>query len=386
MKTLKNIALLGSTGSIGTQTLQVIDELANYKVQILTAHRNSKLITEQAKKYHPQFVVITHWDSFKQVERWLQGSPIKVLYGIEGILQSLTETELDLVVTAISGASGIQPTLKALELGIDIALANKETIVAAGSLVDKTKQLTRAKIIPVDSEHSAIMQCLEPQTQALEKIILTASGGPFRNYGIEDLEHVTPREALQHPNWNMGKKITIDSATLMNKGLEVIEAHWLFNIPYEDIEVVVHPQSIVHSMVKYGDGSILAHLGLPDMRVPIQYALTYPNRTVNSFPKLDITKVGKLEFMPPDLNKFPCLNLAFQVGKKGQTFPIVLNGANEVAVELFLQGNLKFMEIPLLIEKVLERHNPISEYNLDDLLEIDNWSRIEAERQYLLLR
>jgi 1-deoxy-D-xylulose-5-phosphate reductoisomerase len=386
LKTVKKIALLGSTGSIGTQTLQVIDELKLFKVQILSAHKNVNTIIQQAHKYQPEFVVITDEDSFRLVENELKGSTTKVRCGIEGILQCLAETELDLVITAISGASGIRPTLKALELGIDVALANKETIVAAGSLVKKIKETTGAKIIPVDSEHSAIMQCLEPQRLALQKIILTASGGPFRDYSIEELSHVTPKEALKHPNWNMGKKITIDSATLMNKGLEVIEAHWLFSIPYEDIEVVVHPQSIVHSMVKYGDGSILAHLGLPDMRVPIQYALTYPNRTNNSFPKLDLTTIGKLEFLPPDFQKFPCLNLAYQVGKKGQTFPIVLNAANEIAVELFLENKLSFCEIPLLIEKVLEKHNPLSDYNLDDLLEIDNWARIEAENQYSLLR
>ncbi|NLT96431.1 MAG: 1-deoxy-D-xylulose-5-phosphate reductoisomerase [Clostridia bacterium] len=382
---MKKIALLGSTGSIGTQTLEVIDELQGFKVQILSAHKNTDLIIQQVHKYNPEFVILTHWDSFKLVEERLKDLSLKVLYGIEGILQSLEATDLDLLITAVSGASGIRPTLKAIELGIDVALANKETIVAAGELVERAQKKSGAKIIPVDSEHSAIMQCLEPQRQALGKIILTASGGPFRNYSKEELAKVTPKEALKHPNWNMGKKITIDSATMMNKGLEVIEAHWLFSVPYEDIEVVIHPQSIVHSMVKYGDGSILAHLGLPDMRVPIQYALTYPNRTTNSFPKLDLTKVGKLEFFPPDMERFPCLKLAYEVGKKGQTFPTVLNAANEVAVELFLQGNLTFLEIPLLIEKVLEKHNPIDDYCLDDLLEIDKWARIEAERQYLLL-
>lgn len=382
---MKKIALLGSTGSIGTQTLEVIDELQGFKVQILSAHKNTDLIIQQVHKYNPEFVILTHWDSFKLVEERLKDLSLKVLYGIEGILQSLEATDLDLLITAVSGASGIRPTLKAIELGIDVALANKETIVAAGELVERAQKKSGAKIIPVDSEHSAIMQCLEPQRQALGKIILTASGGPFRNYSKEELAKVTPIEALKHPNWNMGKKITIDSATMMNKGLEVIEAHWLFSVPYEDIEIVIHPQSIVHSMVKYGDGSILAHLGLPDMRVPIQYALTYPNRTTNSFPKLDLTKVGKLEFFPPDMERFPCLKLAYEVGKKGQTFPTVLNAANEVAVELFLQGNLTFLEIPLLIEKVLEKHNPIDDYCLDDLLEIDKWARIEAERQYLLL-
>jgi len=382
---LKKIALLGSTGSIGTQTLQVVDELKDFKVEILSAHKNIELVMEQTRKYQPQYVILTDLESFSQVKKALENLEVKVLYGIAGILASLTETELDLVVAAISGASGIQPTLKALELGIDVALANKETIVAAGSLVKKLQAKTGAKIIPVDSEHSAIMQCLEPERQALDKIILTASGGPFRNYSYEELTNVTPQRALQHPNWSMGKKITIDSATLMNKGLEVIEAHWLFSVPYDDIDVVIHPQSIVHSMVQYGDGSVLAHLGLPDMRVPIQYALTYPNRRINSFQKLDLKKIGKLEFYEPDYQKFPCLKLAYQVGRKGHTLPIVLNAANEVAVELFLQERLSFREIPVLIEKVLEKHTPLTDYDLEDLLQIDKWARMES-RQYSKLR
>jgi len=382
---VKKIALLGSTGSIGTQTLEVVDEINEFKVEILSAHKNVDLIIKQAIKYQPKFVILTDLESFHQVKNALGNFKIQVLYGIEGILNSLSETNLDLVVAAIAGASGIQPTLKALELGIDVALANKETIVAAGYLVKKIQEKTGAKVIPVDSEHSAVMQCLEPQTQSLDKIILTASGGPFRDYSSEDLYNVTPEKALKHPNWSMGKKITIDSATLMNKGLEVIEAHWLFSVSYDNIDVIIHPQSIVHSMVQYGDGSVLAHLGLPDMRVPIQYALTYPNRKTNYFQKLDLKQIGKLEFFAPDFEKFPCLKLAYQVGEKGQTLPIVLNAANEVAVDLFLQEKLSFMEIPVLIEKVLAKHNPCSEYDLKNLLEIDMWARMES-RQYSKLR
>ena len=382
---MKNIALLGSTGSIGTQTLQVIDEIKGFKIQILSAHKNTELIIQQALKYQPQFVILTDEESFHKAKAALEHLPINVMLGIDGILRSLVETELDLVVAAISGASGIQPTLKALELGINVALANKETIVAAGYLAERIKVKTGAEIIPVDSEHSAIMQCLEPDSQSLEKIILTASGGPFWTYKHEDLYNVKPKEALKHPNWNMGKKITIDSATLMNKGLEVIEAHWLFNVAYDKIDVVIHPQSIIHSMVQYGDGSFLAHLGLPDMKVPIQYALTYPNRINNSFPKLDLTQIQKLEFFAPDHAKFPCLSLAYHVGKRGQTLPIVLNAANEVAVELFLEERISFLEIPVLIETVLEKHNPFLEYSLEDLLEVDNWARMES-RQYKNMR
>lgn len=382
---MKRIAILGSTGSIGTQTLAVVDELKDFKVVILSAHKNVNLVIKQAYKYKPEFIILTDSESFQQVKNALGDWPCQVLYGLKGILEGLGQTQLDLVVSAISGASGIQPTLKALELGIDVALANKETIVAAGSLVQRIQKVTGAKVLPVDSEHSAVFQCLEPGRQAFEKIILTASGGPFREFEIEDLATVTPQKALKHPNWNMGKKITIDSATLMNKGLEVIEAHWLFSTPYDQIDVVIHPQSIIHSMVQYGDGSVLAHLGLPDMRVPIQYALTYPNRSNNSFPKLDLIKANKLEFFAPDFHKFPCLKLAYEVGKKGKTLPIVLNAANEIAVDLFLKEKLSFIEIPKLIEKVLERHNPLREYNLEDLLEIDKWARMES-RQYSKLR
>jgi len=372
----KKIALLGSTGSVGTQTLQVIDELKDdFQVQIISGHKNSKLLLEQAFKYNPNFVIITDKESYTNVKNELTDTSIEVLFGIEGIIKALDVVELDLVVGAISGAVGIKPTLKALELGIDVALANKETIVAAGSIVQKIQSKTGAKIIPVDSEHSAIMQCLEPERQALEKIILTASGGPFRNYTQEELNKVSPEKALKHPNWNMGKKITIDSATLMNKGLEVIEAHWLFSVDYDNIQVVIHPQSIVHSMVEYGDGSILAHLGLPDMRIPIQYALTYPVRKANSFPKLDLTKVSSLEFHSPDINKFPSLKLAYDAGKLGYTMPTVLNAANEVAVELFLQNRIPFIEIPYLVERVLEKHTPLKNFDIEELLEVDLWAR-----------
>lgn len=382
----KKIALLGSTGSIGSQTLQVIDELKDYfQIKILSGHKNSELLLTQALKYKPEFIILTQKESYNKVKDILTDSSIKILFGIEGIIQALTECEIDLVVTAVSGAIGIKPTLKALELGIDVALANKETIVAAGNLVQQVQAKTGAKIIPVDSEHSAIFQCLEPDKQALDKIILTASGGPFRNYTREKLLEVTPEKALKHPNWNMGKKITIDSATLMNKGLEVIEAHWLFNVSYDNIEVVIHPQSIVHSMVQYIDGSILAHLGLPDMKVPIQYALTYPNRRGNTFPKLDLTNIGSLEFFSPDFNSFPCLKLAYQVGRTGNTMPTVLNAANEVAVELFLQNKISFVEIPLLIEWVLEKHLPVKNYSFEELMEIDMWART-ISREYLTLR
>jgi len=383
---LRKIALLGSTGSIGTQTLQVIEEFKeDFEVVILSAHANSQLLLQQVSKYNPQIVILTEEKSYNIVKNALSGKQIKVLYGPEGILAALEEIQVDLVVGAISGAAGIKPTLKALELGIDVALANKETIVAAGALVRQIQEKTGARILPVDSEHSAIMQCLEQEKQAVAKIILTASGGPFRNYSKEELKKVTPQKALKHPNWDMGKKITIDSATLMNKGLEVIEAHWLFNVDYENIQVVIHPQSIIHSLVEYGDGSILAQLGLPDMRIPIQYALTYPKRRSNSFPKLDLTKINSLEFFPPDTEKFPSLKLAYEAGKIGYTMPCVLNASNEVAVELFLQEKISFIEIPMLVEWVLSKHVPVKNFDLETLMEVDLWARRES-RAYKLAR
>lgn len=378
----KKIALLGSTGSIGTQTLEVIDEFSDdFQVSLLSGHKNGELLKKQAVKYKPAVVVVTDQETFFNVEKDLSGLDIKVLYGEEDLLNSLSTIEMDLVVGGISGAAGIKPILKALELGIDVALANKETIVVAGDLVKELQIKYGSKLIPVDSEHSAIFQCLEPQKNALDKIILTASGGPFRNLPMDELKNVTPERALKHPNWEMGKKITIDSATLMNKGLEVIEAHFLFDVGYDDIQVVIHPQSIIHSMVQYGDGSILAQLGLPDMRVPIQYALTYPIRMHNSFEKLDLTKISSLEFFPPDTEKFPCLKLAYEAGRTGYTMPAALNAANEVAVDLFLKGKLLFTEIANLVQWVLEQHIPLKEYNLEELLAVDSWAR-EVSRQY----
>lgn len=377
---VKNIALLGSTGSIGTQTLEVLDELKDrFLLKIISGHKNIKKLVEQAFKYRPEIVITTDKASYDVLKKELDSLPIKVLFGQEGILKAYEEVKIDLVVGAISGAAGILPTLKALELGIDVALANKETIVAAGELVEKTIKKSKAKIIPVDSEHSAIFQCLNDR-KALKGLLITASGGPFREFSKEELKNVTPAKALNHPTWNMGKKITIDSATLMNKGLEIIEAHWLFDVPYENIKAIIHPQSIVHSMVEYGDGTILAHLGMPDMRVPIQYALTYPERTYNTFPKLDLIKAKDLEFFAPDTEKFPCINLAYEAGKIGKTMPAVLNAANEVAVDLFFKEKIGFTEIPNLIEYVMSKHNPLKEFTLEELFEVDKWAREESKK------
>ncbi|MFZ5943671.1 MAG: 1-deoxy-D-xylulose-5-phosphate reductoisomerase [Bacillota bacterium] len=382
----KKIALLGSTGSIGIQTLEVIKEFIDeFEIVLLSGHSNIDLLLEQVIFFRPEVVVTTDNEKYTYFRDKMSGKTTRINFGTDGLINELENTEIDLVVAAISGAAGIKPTIKALELGIDVALANKETIVAAGSIVCGLQEKTGAKIIPVDSEHSAIMQCLEPDRHPLQKLLLTASGGPFRGYTRQELENVSPERALKHPNWQMGKKITIDSATLMNKGLEVIEAHWLFQVDYDKIEVVIHPQSIVHSMVQYGDGTILGHLGLPDMKVPIQYALTYPRRRINSFPKLDILNISKLEFMKPDYANFPCLSLAYEAGKTGGTMPVVLNASNEIAVEFFLNKKISFNEIPKVIQQVMDKHIPLNVFELEEIIEIDKWARFESTK-YIPLR
>lgn len=377
---MKRLAILGSTGSIGTQTLQVIDAFpGRFEVVILAGHSNWQLLLQQAKHYHPACVVLTNPAAYEKFKQENTQEKLLVLGGMKGVLQALELFPVDMMVGAMSGAAGIEPTLKALELGIDLALANKETLVSGGSLVRKAQQKSGAQIIPVDSEHSAIFQCIEPGTKCLHKILLTASGGPFRTWDKNDLYHVTRQQALNHPNWSMGQKITIDSATLMNKGLEVIEANWLFGVDYDRIQVLVHPQSVIHSMVEYDDGSVLAHLGRADMRIPIQYALTWPERQGNPFPKLDFTKLAGLEFYPPDFEKFPALELAYGVGRIGKSAPAVLNGANEIAVAAFLQGKIGFMHIPALVRYVVEMHNPVEIESFAHLMELDKWARERAQ-------
>ena len=371
---MKNIAILGSTGSIGCQTLEVIDEFREeYEVQIFSAHSNYELIRKQILKYKPACVFITDKSCFLKLKN--EDFPNKkIYYSFEELANVLNDLKIDICVGGISGAAGIGPTLEFLYKGITVALANKETLVSAGIVVRNIVDKFGGKIITVDSEHSAIMQCME-NSKAARKILLTASGGPFRNLSKEELENVKVEDALRHPTWTMGRKITIDSATLMNKGLEVIEANWLFNIDYDNINVVIHPESIVHSMVEYGDGSILAHLGPKDMRIPIQYVLTYPDLVNNAFPKLDLTEIGKLTVYKPDFNKFPCLRLAYDAGRTGGTMPTILNAANEVAVELFLNKKISFNMIPELVEKVMSLHKPLFDPELSEILEIDNWAR-----------
>ena len=381
----KKIALLGSTGSIGLQTLQVVDMFPDrFKVVSIAAGGNRiDLIEEQIIKYNPQIVSITNEEAAKKIRTKFADQQTKVLSGIEGVVEAAIMEDVDIVVAAVSGAAGLMPTLAAVKSGKDIALANKETLVAAGDLVMEEVRKNGVNLLPVDSEHSAIFQCLVPEhSKAVASLVLTASGGPFRGYTMDALENITPEQALKHPNWSMGSKISIDSATLMNKGLEVIEAHWLFGLDYSKIEVVVHPQSIIHSMVRYGDGSILAHLGYPDMRIPIQFALTYPERLVNTLDHLDFAQVGTLTFEKPDLQKFPALELAYHAGKEGGIMPTILNAANEVAVEMFLQGQIKFLQIPQLVEMALTKSQQIANPSLDDILEADKAIRIETKNVY----
>ncbi len=370
----RRIAILGSTGSIGTQALEVIKQHPDkLDVEVLTAHSNSQLLIRQALEFMPNAVVISNESLYQRVYEALDPYDIKVYSGSASIEQIVEMESIDMVLVALVGWSGLKPTLRAIEAGKQIALANKETLVVAGELVTKLARDKGVNIYPVDSEHSAIFQCLAGEFHnPVEKIILTASGGPFRGMSHEELQHVTKEQALKHPNWNMGCKVTIDSATLMNKGLEVIEAKWLFNIEIPKIEVVVHPQSIIHSMVQFADGSIKAQMGMPDMRLPIQYALTYPQRLPSQFPKFSFDQCLQFTFEKPDTENFRCLNLAYEAIRLGGNMPCVMNAADEVAVHAFLRNEIKFLKIPELIElsmsKISFKGNPsLSDYEATDL-------------------
>jgi 1-deoxy-D-xylulose-5-phosphate reductoisomerase len=380
---MKRIAILGSTGSIGISALDIIEKnQERFEVVALAAGQNVNLIKKQIEKFRPKFVALKNKEkAFKLGKVLTKNNNIKILYGEEGLKEIASCAAADMVLSAISGAAGLMPTLAAIEAGKDIALANKETMVIAGEIVTKQARKRGVKILPVDSEHSAIFQCLEGQKRNnLLRIILTASGGPFLNFTKKKLTEVTPRQALRHPKWKMGKKITIDSASLMNKGLEVIEARWLFNLGYNNIDVLIHPQSVVHSMVEFIDGSILAQMGIPDMRIPIAYALTYPERITNDLPPLNLLETGNLEFYKPDIKKFPCLSLAYNAGISGGTNPAVLNAANEIAVEAYINGKIKFTDLPKIIEKVLASHNSVKNPSLEEILHADRWARIQASQ------
>lgn len=375
---VNNISILGSTGSIGTQALDVVRALGNKNIKVhgITGNNNIDLLEKQALEFKPKIVAVMDENKAFELKKRLKSENIKVLGGMEGLIKTATMEQVETVLTGVVGNVGLEPTIEAIKAHKNIALANKETLVSAGDIVMNEAKKNNIKILPVDSEHSAIFQCIQgKQDNDIYKIILTASGGSFRGKKREELENVSVEDALKHPNWVMGRKITIDSATLMNKGLEVIEAVRLFDVSVDKIQVVIHPQSIVHSAVEFDDGSVIAQLGPADMRLPIQYALLYPKRVNLNFSRLDILKHNNLTFEEPDIETFKCLKLAFKAINIGGTMPAVLNGANEIAVERFLNKEISFLQIPELIEKAMNSHTPIYDYDLKDVLLSDKWAR-----------
>lgn len=373
----KRIAILGSTGSIGTQSLEVIGQNPEkFEVEVITANNNVELLIEQAKKYLPNVVVIANKEKYAYVSEALKNVPVKVYAGMDAINQVVQMETVDQVITAMVGYSGLIPTYHAAKAGKNIALANKETLVVAGEIITKLALENKVEILPVDSEHSAIFQCMVGEfMNPVEKIYLTCSGGPFRKKTEEELKFVTVENALAHPNWDMGAKITIDSATLMNKGFEMIEAHWLFGLPSSKIDVIVHPQSIIHSIVQFEDGSMKAQMGLPDMKLPIQYAIGFPQRIRNSFPRFNFLDHPTLEFEPPNTKKFRNLALAYEALERGGNMPCVLNAANEIVVEAFLNRKVAFLQMPEIIELAMQRVKLISKPGLDDLIETNTETR-----------
>ena len=374
---VKNLSILGSTGSIGVSTLDIVAEHPDrFRVVTMTAGYNLGLFEEQVRNFRPDQVAVVNPEDAQALRVSLGEDAPEILSGVEGLIACASHGEVDMAVSAIVGAAGLVPTMAAIETGKDIALANKETLVTAGDLVMTAVERAGVKLYPVDSEHSAIFQSLEGHRERdVRRLILTASGGPFRDRDPSTFKEITLQDALAHPNWNMGRKITIDSATMMNKGLEVIEAHWLFNLPGEQIDVHIHPQSIVHSMVEYVDGSVIAQLGIPDMKTPIAYALSYPERLTLDLPPLDLCQLGKLTFREPDDDRFPCLGLAYQALAAGGTAPAVLNAANEIAVGAFLNGRIDFIDIPGLIESSLEAHQASTPGTIEEVLQVDRWAR-----------
>lgn len=376
----RKLAILGSTGSIGTQTLEVVEQYPDhFSITVLSAGRNADLLIQQALKFKPAAVVVCEKAAFEKVRDTLQGKGIEVLFGEDALVETVQRDDIDIVLTAVVGAVGLRPTVAAIESGKDIALANKETLVVAGELITGLVEKHQVKLLPVDSEHSAIFQCLAgEEANPTEKIILTASGGPFRGKSIEDLKSVTKAQALKHPNWTMGAKITIDSASLMNKGLEVIEAKWLFGLEYDQIDVIIHPQSIIHSLVQFEDGSLKAQMGLPDMKLPIQYALTYPKRFENNFKRFNFLDYPNLTFEQPDMEVFRNLKLAFQALEAGGNAACVLNGANEIVVEAFLNDRVGFLQMSEIIEETLCQVKSQKTLSLEDYLQFDLESRTVA--------
>ena len=381
---MKKIALLGSTGSIGVSTLKLAEsDPEKYKIVALSAGRNRDLLLRQIEAFRPTSVAVLEESLANEVRYSLPADNApEVFFGTEGFVRLATLEGVDTVVSAMTGAAGLVPTYKAIKAGKDIALANKETMVMAGQLVMAEAKKRGISILPIDSEHSAILQSLKGHMQEdVKRVILTASGGPFRDMSLDEMRNVTAAQALRHPNWSMGPKITIDSATMMNKGLEVIEAKWLFGLKMDQIDILIHPQSILHSMVEYRDGSIIGQLGIPDMTIPISYALSYPRHIHNSLPPLDLEKVGGLSFERPDMKRFKCLSLALKAAKKGGTMPVVLNGANEIAVDAFLNGKIGFLDIPDLIEKTMDVHTYEPVETIEAVMAADRWARNTAKGQ-----
>lgn len=381
---MTRLAILGSTGSIGVNALDVVRRNPGmYSISFLTANNNVDLLAQQAREFHPAAVAMSDPRHHDPLKRALSGTRVRIVCGVEALESLSREENYDTMVAAIVGSAGLLPTVEALRRGKRVALANKETLVCAGPVVQELISRHGASIIPIDSEHSALFQCLVGETvDHVERIILTASGGPFLHTPADTFQDITVERALKHPNWNMGAKITIDSATLMNKGLEVIEAHWLFALPRKKISVLVHPQSIVHSMVEFIDGSIKAQLGVPDMKVPIQYALTYPQRVESTFERVDWTRHGRLEFFDPDVVKFPCLQLAYDALEAEGTMPAVLNAANECLVEKFLKRSIRFTDIPAGIYHAMESHHVIRHPSLEDIVNADRWARDVIHQKY----
>ena len=379
---MKSISILGSTGSIGTQTLKIIRENPQkYRVCAVSCRSNTELLKAQIAEFRPEYAAVSDRRTAEKLQAEMSGTGTQFVYGREGLIKIASEIECDIVLNALVGMSGLEPTYNALLQKKTVALANKETLVAGGQLIMDTASRTGAAILPVDSEHSAIFQCLEGYERSqMEKIILTASGGPFRGKKPEELKSVTLSQALNHPRWKMGNKITIDSATLMNKGFEVIEAKWLFGAEAESIDVVIHPESIVHSMVEYCYGAVMAQLGIPDMAIPISLALEYPKRLPNRLPRLDLKTAGTLTFEAPDMETFPCLKFAYEALKAGKTYCAALNAANEVAVEAFLEEKIAFCDIPDCLDEVLQRHEPSSGGDLETILRADEEARRAARR------
>jgi 1-deoxy-D-xylulose-5-phosphate reductoisomerase len=378
---MKRLSILGATGSVGRNVLRVVDQFPErFSVTALTGAQNISLLAEQADRYRPELVVVRDENGLRQFKKTAPGTKMDVLHGLEGYKAAAALSSADLVVSAMVGSAGLVPTLAAVEAGKPVAIANKESLVMAGELMMAAARRHDSEIIPVDSEHSAIFQCLAGhRKEDLTQIVLTASGGPFLDWSAADLDTISPEMALRHPTWEMGPKISVDSATLMNKGLEVIEAKILFDVPCEVIKVVVHPESIVHSMVIYQDGSVMAHLGQPDMRIPIAYALSHPERLPLKLPQTDFVNIASLTFRSPDLEKFPCLSLALEACRVGMTLPAAMSAANEVAVEAFLNHRIGFNRIGRVVQKVMNEHQPVKKAGISDILSIADWARQKAE-------